>query len=218
MARFARDCLFKTNELTRKLERVLGPDTGDLAMRIGLHSGPVTAGVLRGDNARFQLFGDTMNTAARVESSGRPGAIHVSQEFADQLIASGKLKWLSKREDTVVAKGKGELQTYWLHLSSGGSTNSDGGYSSTGVGTTSVNKDGTEQAPDAGMELHEKIEIVSKSNYTHIEPSSLSVKNQRLIDWNASIVLQKLKQVVAQRNEPTSVITPEVVSQVSGFV
>ena len=61
MARFARDCMVKTNELTRALECTLGPDTADLAMRIGLHSGPVTAGVLRGDNARFQLFGDTVS-------------------------------------------------------------------------------------------------------------------------------------------------------------
>ena len=62
MARFARDCLAKMDDLTRKLESRLGPDTGDLAMRVGLHSGPVTAGVLRGDRARFQLFGDTVNT------------------------------------------------------------------------------------------------------------------------------------------------------------
>ena len=59
MARFARDCLEKMNELARKLEVTLGPDTANLAMRAGVHSGPVTAGVLRGDRARFQLFGDT---------------------------------------------------------------------------------------------------------------------------------------------------------------
>ena len=48
---------------TIKLEGTLGPDTGGLALRVGLHSGPVTAGVLRGEKARFQLFGDTVNTS-----------------------------------------------------------------------------------------------------------------------------------------------------------
>ena len=66
MARFARDCHSKMVEVTHKLEVDLGPDTARLAFRIGLHSGPVTGGVLRGEKARFQLFGDTMNTAARV--------------------------------------------------------------------------------------------------------------------------------------------------------
>jgi len=58
MARFAGDCLVKMRELTSQLEGALGPDTADLAMRIGMHSGPVVAGVLRGEKGRFQLFGD----------------------------------------------------------------------------------------------------------------------------------------------------------------
>ena len=58
------DIMTTMETLTKRLEVTLGPDTGDLAVRIGLHSGPVTAGVLRGERARFQLFGDTMNTAA----------------------------------------------------------------------------------------------------------------------------------------------------------
>lgn len=45
------------NDLTKTMEVILGPDTGDLSLRVGLHSGQVTAGVLRGDKSRFQLFG-----------------------------------------------------------------------------------------------------------------------------------------------------------------
>ena len=66
MTRFAYDCLVKMCEVTKELESQLGPDTTELSMRIGLHSGPVTAGVLRGERARFQLFGDTVNTGIQL--------------------------------------------------------------------------------------------------------------------------------------------------------
>jgi class 3 adenylate cyclase len=52
----------RIDDLTKALESTLGPGTADLSMRVGIHSGPVTAGVLRGEKSRFQLFGDTMNT------------------------------------------------------------------------------------------------------------------------------------------------------------
>lgn len=47
-------------------------------MRAGLHSGQVTAGVLRGERARFQLFGDTVNTASRMETTSRLSRIQIS--------------------------------------------------------------------------------------------------------------------------------------------
>ena len=58
MARFALDIRKRMAVLTKRLEITLGPDTAELKLRIGIHSGPVTGGVLRGARARFQLFGD----------------------------------------------------------------------------------------------------------------------------------------------------------------
>jgi class 3 adenylate cyclase len=49
--------MHKMVQLVRKLEVTLGPGTNELTMRFGVHSGPVTAGVLRGEKSRFQLFG-----------------------------------------------------------------------------------------------------------------------------------------------------------------
>ena len=80
MARFARECVVRFNALVGQLETSLGPDTAELGIRVGLHSGPVTAGVLRGDKSRFQLFGDTVNTAARIETTGKRNKIHLSME------------------------------------------------------------------------------------------------------------------------------------------
>lgn len=59
MVKFARDCLQKVPVLTAKLAETLGDGTRNLGLRVGLHSGSVTAGVLRGDKSRFQLFGDS---------------------------------------------------------------------------------------------------------------------------------------------------------------
>lgn len=53
MAKFANDCLVSMNETTRALSDTLGEDTAELVLRIGLHSGPVTAGVLKGEKVRF---------------------------------------------------------------------------------------------------------------------------------------------------------------------
>ena len=55
MARFAMDCQQALVRVTQELVDRLGPDTATLCMRIGLHSGSVTAGVLRGEKGRFQV-------------------------------------------------------------------------------------------------------------------------------------------------------------------
>ena len=74
-----------------------------------MHSGQVTAGVLRGAKTRFQLFGDTVNMAARMESTGIKNRIQLSHTTAQLLIECGKENWIVPREDTVKAKGKVSL-------------------------------------------------------------------------------------------------------------
>ncbi len=114
LTEFAECCRQRANDLFVRLSPKL--DTDDLGIRIGIHSGPVTAGVLRGDKARFDFFGDTINTAQRIESTGKPNSVHLSSETAQLIEVAGKGDWLVPRRDTVKAKGKGELKTYWLRM------------------------------------------------------------------------------------------------------
>jgi class 3 adenylate cyclase len=118
MVRFAIDMLQKADQLMQNMAISLGPDTVDLSIRIGLNSGPTTAGVLRGEKSRFQLFGDTVNTAARMESNGLPRRIHCTEATADLLVQAGKYHWVTKRDTMIEVKGKGLLQTYWVKSSS----------------------------------------------------------------------------------------------------
>ena len=112
LTQFAFDARDKVREVCARLEAE-GLDTAKLDMRFGIHSGDTTAGILRGAKSRFELFGDTINTASRMESTGLPGKIQVSEETAMLIQRDSKSQWLTKRDTLVAAKGKGELQTYW---------------------------------------------------------------------------------------------------------
>ena len=122
MAKFADECRTKTNLVLAKLSDEFDQSVGDLAMRIGLHSGSVTAGVLRGLKSRFELFGDAMNTASRMESTGVRDKIQVSEDTAALINEKGFESWLQPREELIHAKGKGYLQTYWLEIHENEST------------------------------------------------------------------------------------------------
>ncbi len=200
MARFARECIQRFNDLVSQLEMTLGPDTGDLAIRVGLHSGPVTAGVLRGDKSRFQLFGDTVNTAARIESTGKKNRIHASMETAELLQLAGKSHWVKRREQEVEAKGKGKLQTYWLllkdEMSGGGSSIGDLSSSDrTGIDEDFYNGNQSLTATPVPHEIARRSFLKAQC----ADDVELPVKIDRLVKWNVEVLLRLLKQIVAKR-------------------
>jgi class 3 adenylate cyclase len=194
MARFARNCMERMNELTQKLEVTLGPDTGELTIRVGLHSGPVTAGVLRGEKSRFQLFGDTVNTAARLESTGERDRIHISEETASLLEAAGKPHWFKARAEKVVAKGKGELQTFWLHIK-----NAPG--SSDGIHASEKKEEGRDTLASKADATAEEAQGLSLIKEKRLMEAHTSAKIQRLVGWNVDVLLRLLKQIVAARHD-----------------
>jgi class 3 adenylate cyclase len=103
-------------------------DVGDIKVRIGMHCGPVTAGVIGTARMQYDVWGDTVNVASRMESSGEPGRIHVSEAFASALdpdLRRGDedgpppsphlpipLSLMSR--GTLDIKGKGPMTTFWL--------------------------------------------------------------------------------------------------------
>jgi class 3 adenylate cyclase len=88
------------------------PDPGGqpLAVRIGIDTGPVVAGVIGTSKFSYDLWGDTVNTASRMESYGVPGCIQVTARTHQRL----KDGYRFERRGPIPVKGKGEIVTYFL--------------------------------------------------------------------------------------------------------
>lgn len=184
MAVFASNCLAKMDSITSRLEKQLGPNTGDLQARVGMHSGPVTAGILRRDEkhgaTRFQLLGETVTIAERMEATSRPHKIQCSEATAELLRRYDKGDWIKqrKKKTPVKVKGKGMLgATYWL------------------------NPDVLNRLPYSSPA--DSFIDASETNFCSDEESDSFTtgndKMSRLVEWNVEVMLALLEKLVVSR-------------------
>ena len=132
--------------------------------------------------------------------------IHLSQQTADLLSEAGKGHWLQQREDTVTAKGKGEMTTYWLNVYSGPDPNGSGmgmerrhstGWSETSWQSWTENDLADNTMPEVGGVLKRSFSshvlLPEDATFTEVE------KRTRLVEWCSDLLSGSLKAVIAHR-------------------
>lgn len=97
-------------DMQQSMDKFLRPDGNPFQLRIGINTGSVIAGVIGMRKFAYDLWGDTVNIASRMETTGLPGLIQVTPEVYVRL----KNRFLFERRGTISIKGRGQMESYWL--------------------------------------------------------------------------------------------------------
>jgi class 3 adenylate cyclase len=95
--------------------RILRAHGEALSVRVGVHTGPVVAGVIGTSKFAYDVWGDTVNTASRMESHGVPGAVQVSEATAERVRDAFTLD----PRGAIEVKGKGPMRTFLARRAGG---------------------------------------------------------------------------------------------------
>ena len=92
--------------------QLLLPKNYSITFRIGLHCGPVSAGLIGNNRFQYDVYGDTVNIASRLETQGEAGRIHISEQFAKSIEHHAEFELIPRGQINI--KGKGSMNTFWL--------------------------------------------------------------------------------------------------------
>ena len=104
-------CALQIQEFMRKYKKSrnrIGEEAWEL--RVGIHTGPVIAGIIGSQRFSFDVWGDSVNTASRMESAGEPGGINISRETFERVKDFFDLEYRGK----LPAKNKGDIDMYYV--------------------------------------------------------------------------------------------------------
>ncbi|KAL1513483.1 hypothetical protein ABEB36_002889 [Hypothenemus hampei] len=98
-------------DLKKALQSINEQSFNHFVLKLGINHGPITAGVIGARKPHYDIWGNTVNVASRMESTGKAGCIQVTEETCEILQAFG---YQFEQRGLVAVKGKGQLMTYYL--------------------------------------------------------------------------------------------------------